>query len=88
MAPPILEFDVAWSHFDVAWGHFDVAWQKLWQKNDVFDEILGCAGHLMLPEKKWAPVAVKKISFPVQKNSYNAGWQKDHFGQEMTPANN
>ena len=58
-APPILEFDVAWSHFDVAWGHFDVAWQKLWHKNDVFDEILGCAGHLKLPKKKWAPVAVK-----------------------------
>ena len=58
-APPILEFDVAWSHFDVAWGHFDVAWQKLWHKNDVFDEILGCAGHLTLPKKKWAPVAVK-----------------------------
>ena len=55
----MLEFDVAWSHFDVAWGHFDVAWQKLWHKNDVFDEILGCAGHLKLPKKKWAPVAVK-----------------------------
>ena len=59
MAPPILEFDVAWSPFDVAWGHFDVAWQKLWLKNDVFDEILGCAGHLTSPEKKWAPVAIK-----------------------------
>ena len=45
--------------FDVAWSHFDVAWQKLWHKNDVFDEILGCAGHLKLPKKKWAPVAVK-----------------------------
>ena len=62
----MLEFDVAWSHFDVAWGyfdvawgHFDVAWQKLWHNNDVFDEILGCAGHLTLPKKKWAPVAVK-----------------------------
>ena len=55
----MLEFDVAWSHFDVAWGHFDVAWQKLWHKNDVFDEILGCAGHWTLPKKKWAPVAVK-----------------------------
>ena len=55
----MLEFDVAWSHFDVALGHFDVAWQKLWHKNDVFDEILGCAGHLTLPKKKWAPVAVK-----------------------------
>ena len=54
----MLEFDVAWSHFDVAWGHFDVAWQKLWHKNDVFDEILGCAGHLTLPKKKWAPVAI------------------------------
>ena len=32
---------------------------KLWHKNDVFDEILGCAGHLTLPKKKWAPVAVK-----------------------------
>ena len=52
-------FDVALSHFDVAWGHFDIAWQKLWHKNDVFDEILGCAGHWMLPKKKWAPVAVK-----------------------------
>ena len=50
LAPPILEFD---------WGHFDVAWQKLWHKNDVFDEILGCTGHLKLPKKKWAPVAVK-----------------------------
>ena len=59
MAPPILEFDVAWSPFDVAWGHFDVAWRKLWLKNDVFDEIFGCAGRLTLPEKKWAPVAVK-----------------------------
>ena len=59
MAPPILKFDVAQSHFDVAWGHFDVAWQKLWLKNDVFDEILGCAGHLTSPEKKWAPVAIK-----------------------------
>ena len=47
------------SHFDVAWGHFDVAWQKLWHKNDIFDEILGCAGHLTLPKKKWAPVAGK-----------------------------
>ena len=55
----MLEFDVAWSHFDVAWGHFDVAWQKLWLKNDVFDEILGCAGDLTSPEKKWAPVAIK-----------------------------
>ena len=55
----MLEFDVAWSHFDVAWGHFDVAWQKLWHKNDVFDEILGCTDNLMLPKKKWAPIAVK-----------------------------
>ena len=45
-APPILEFDVARSQFDVAWGHFDVAWPKLWLKNDVFDEIFGCVGHL------------------------------------------
>ena len=59
LAPPILEFDVALSHFDVALGHFDVAWQKLWLKNDVFDDILGCAGHLTSPEKKWAPVAIK-----------------------------
>ena len=53
-APPILEFDLAWSPFDVnAWGHFDV---KL-----CFNEILGafCAGHLTSPEKKWAPVAIK-----------------------------
>ena len=50
MAPPILEFGVSWNHFDVAWGHFDVAWQKLWHENDVFDEILGCAGHLTLPK--------------------------------------
>ena len=57
--PPILEFDVAWSHFDFVWGHFDVPWLKLWYENDVFDEILGCAGHLTLPKKKWAPVAVK-----------------------------
>ena len=49
----------AYSNFDVAWGHLDVAWQKLWHKNDVFDEILGCADHLTLPEKKWAPVAIK-----------------------------
>ena len=42
-----------------AWGHFGVTWQKLWHKNDVFDEILGCSGHLTLPEKKWAPVAIK-----------------------------
>ena len=55
----MLEFYVAWSQFDVAWGHYDVAWQKLWHKNDVFDEILGCAGHLTLTKKKWAPVAVK-----------------------------
>ena len=33
--------------------------QKLWHKNDVFDEILGCASHLKLPKKKLAPVAVK-----------------------------
>ena len=59
MAPPILKFNVTWSHFDIAWGHFDVAWQKLWHKNDVFDEILGCAGHLTSPEKKWAPFVVK-----------------------------
>ena len=53
-APPILEFDLAWSPFDVnAWGHFDV---KL-----CFNEILGafCAGHFMLLEKKWAFVVVK-----------------------------
>ena len=56
----MLEFDVAQSHFDVAWGHFDVAWQILWLKNDVFDEILGCVGHLTSPEKKWAPVARHK----------------------------
>ena len=37
----------------------DVAWQILWLKNDVFDEILGCVGHLTSPEKKWAPVAIK-----------------------------
>ena len=55
----MLEFDVTLSHFDIAWGHFDIAWQKLWHKNDVFDEILGCAGHLTLTKKKWAPVAVK-----------------------------
>ena len=55
----MLEFDVTLSHFDIAWGHFDVAWQKLWHKNDVFDEILGRAGQLKLPKKKWAPVAVK-----------------------------
>ena len=55
----MLEFDVAWSHFDVAWGHFDIAWQKLWHKNDVFDETFGCAGHLKLPKKMWAHVAVK-----------------------------
>ena len=55
MAPPILEFDVAWSPFDVA----DIAWQKLWLENDVFDKILGCVGHLTSPEKKWAPVAIK-----------------------------
>ena len=42
-----------------SWGHFDVACQKLWHKNDVFNEILGCAGHLTLPEKKWAPFVVK-----------------------------
>ena len=48
MAPPILEFDVAWSPFDVAWGHFDVAWHKLWPKNDVFDEILGCSFSMMM----------------------------------------
>ena len=58
-APPILKFDVAQSHIDAAWGHFDVDWRKLWLKNDVFDEILGCAGHLTSPEKKWAPVAIK-----------------------------
>ena len=68
----MLEFDIAWSHFDVAWGHFDVAWQKLWHKNDVFDEILGCAGHLKLPKKKWAPVAVKIF--------YKYGVQKSLFG--------
>ena len=66
MAPPILEFDVAWSHFDVAQGNFDVAWQKLWLKNDVFDEILGCAGHLTSPEKKWASVAIRIF--------YKYGW--------------
>ena len=37
----------------------DVAWRILWLKNDVFDEILGCVGHLTSPEKKWAPVAIK-----------------------------
>ena len=31
----------------------------MWHKNDVFYEILGCADHLTLPKKKWAPVAVK-----------------------------
>ena len=31
----------------------------MWLKNDVFDEILGCVGHLMSPEKKWAPVAIE-----------------------------
>ena len=45
--------------FDIAWGPFDVAWQKLWLKNYVFDEILGCSGHLTSPKKKWAPVALR-----------------------------
>ena len=58
-APRILGFDVAWGHFDVAWDHFDVAWRKLWHKNDVFDEKLGCTGPFLSPKKKWAPVAVK-----------------------------
>ena len=51
-APHILRFDIALSPFDDAW-------QKLWLKNEVFDEILGCSGHFTLPEKKWAPVAMK-----------------------------
>ena len=52
MAPQILEFDVVL-------GHFDVAWPKLWHKNGVFDQILGCSGHLDVPFEKWAPVALK-----------------------------
>ena len=31
----------------------------MYYKDYVFDEILGCTGHLTSPEKKWAPVAVK-----------------------------
>ena len=82
LAPPILESDVAWSHFDITWGHFNVAWQILWLKNDVFDELLGCAGHLTLPEgcaghltlpeKKWAPVAVKFL----YKYDWGKSWRR------------
>ena len=71
-APPILESDVAWSHFDITWGPFNVAWQILWLKNDVFDELLGCAGHLPLPEKKWAPVAVKFL----YKYDWGKSWRR------------
>ena len=28
-------------------------------KNNVFDEILGCSGHLTLPEKKWARIIIQ-----------------------------
>ena len=52
MAPQILGFDVAW-------GHFDVAWPKLWHKNGVFDQNLGCSGHFDVASEKWAPVALK-----------------------------
>ena len=55
-APQILEFDVAL-------GHFDVAWPKLWHKNVVSDQILGCSGHF---DVKWAPVALKAF--------YRYGW--------------
>ena len=51
-APQILEFDVAL-------GHFDVAWPKLWHKNGVFDQILGCSGHFDVALEKWASVALK-----------------------------
>ena len=44
---------------DIAWGQFDVAWPKMWHKNGVFDQILGCSGHLYVAWEKWAPVAVK-----------------------------
>ena len=52
LAPHILEFDIAL-------GHFDVAWPKLWHKNGVFDQILGCSGHFDVALEKWAPIALK-----------------------------
>ena len=38
---------------------FDVAWPKLWHKNGVFDQNLGCSGHFDVASEKWAPVALK-----------------------------
>ena len=51
-APQILGFDIALSHFDIASP-------KLWHKNGVFDQILGCSGHFDVALEKWAPVALK-----------------------------
>ena len=51
-APQILEFDIAL-------GHFDFPWPKLWHKNVVFDQTLGCSGHFVVALEKWAPVALK-----------------------------
>ena len=45
--------------FDIAWGHFDVAWPKLWHKNGVLDQNLGCSSHFDVASEKWAPVALK-----------------------------
>ena len=47
--PGFEDLGSSYSRFDVALGPFDGAWQKLWLRNDVFDEILGCSVHLTLP---------------------------------------
>ena len=38
---------------------FDIAWPKLWHKNGVFDQNLGCSGHFDIASEKWAPVTLK-----------------------------
>ena len=35
------------------------AWPKLWHKNGVFDQILGCSGHFDVTLENWAPVVLK-----------------------------
>ena len=79
-ARSILRFDIALGPFDVAWGPFDVAWQKLWLKIDIFDEILGCSGHLTSPEKKWAPIAVK-IFYKYAQNGWGGGGDRVATGK-------
>ena len=58
-APREFEFDIAFWGLTQHLGHFDIALQKLWYKNDVFNDIFGCSGTLTQPLQKWAPRALE-----------------------------